>query len=445
MTESNEAVIERWIGEHLGARVGNMTRQSRWRPVWLVDAERDGEPLPLIVRGERGIDTPLQFPLRHEMTLQRVMSEQGIPVPKVYGWVDGVPAYVMDRVPGVPGFDAVTTAQRDEVMRDYMSTLARLHRLPLEPFVAAGIERAPDPSQSGQFGMQKFEDIWRAGKKVPNPLLEYVLGWLHRNPVDSKGREAAIVWDSGQFHQLDGKLVAVLDVEIGHIGDPMMDLAAPRMRDTVLHFGDFDQLYAQYEQAGGFTVDMDAIQMHHIAFTLTNELSFRNSLSDPSPDSDYMTNMQWCSETNLHAIEALGERLGIDLVAPDLPDVEPSRTAVAYEQLVRMLRGVEIDDDYVQYRLRIAFRLARHLQRDDEVGVALEAADLDDLVPFLGHRPGTWQQGDAELEQYVIADAGRHDEELCQLFYRRQLRHKTTLGPPGSAMATHHVCQPFRR
>jgi hypothetical protein len=293
--------------------------------------------------------------------------------------------------------------------------------------------------------MQKFEDLWRAGKKVPNPLLEYVLGWLHRNPVDSKGREAAIVWDSGQFHQLDGKLVAVLDVEIGHIGDPMMDLAAPRMRDTVLHFGDFDQLYAQYEQAGGFTVDMDAIQMHHIAFTLTNELSFRNSLSDPSPDSDYMTNMQWCSETNLHAIEALGERLGIDLVAPDLPDVEPSRTAVAYEQLVRMLRGVEIDDDYVQYRLRIAFRLARHLQRDDEVGVALEAADLDDLVPFLGHRPGTWQQGDAELEQYVIADAGRHDEELCQLFYRRQLRHKTTLGPPGSAMATHHVCQPFRR
>jgi hypothetical protein len=71
--------------------------------------------------------------------------------------------------------------------------------------------------------------------------------------------------------------------------------------------------------------------------------------------------------------------------------------------------------------------------------------DLDDLVPLLGFRPANWQDGDAALEELVLSDDGEHDEELCSLFYRRQIRHKATLGPPGSAMAAHHTCQPFRR
>jgi aminoglycoside phosphotransferase (APT) family kinase protein len=440
---SDEEIISGWIARNMGARVTGIARQARWRSAWLVDAVRDDVAMPLIVRGERGAGIPMQFPLHHEMSLQRIMGEHGIPVPTVYGWIDELPAYVMDRVEGRPGFDDLATEQRDALMRDYMAELAKLHRLPLEPFLAAGIQRAPNPAEVGSYGIGRFEAVWRAGKNAPNPLLEFVLGWLKRNPVNTHGRESAIVWDSGQFHQKDGHLVAILDVEAGHIGDPMMDLAAPRMRDTVLHFGDFDTLYREYERAGGFPVDMDAIQLHHIAFTLTNELAFRNSLNDPQPDSDYMTNLHWCSETNLHAIEALGERLGIHLEPPPIPAARVTRAAAAHDQLIHMLRGVSTDDEYIRYRLRVAFRLARYVQREDEIGTELTSADLDDLVPLLDRRPNTWQEGDAALEQFVLADQGQHDEELCQLFYRRQIRHKNALGPPGSAMVAHHTCQPF--
>lgn len=440
-----ELTIEVWIRKHLGARVVSITRQARWRAAWLVDAERDGIPLPLVVRGERGADIPMQFPLHHEMSLQKTLAEQGIPAPTVYGWIEELPAYVMAHVEGQPGFDGLSIEQRDAVMREYMATLARLHRLPLRPFIDAGVERAATPAASGRYGIERFETVWRAGKSAPNPFLEFVLGWLNRNPVDTRGRESVIVWDSGQLHQKDGRLIALLDVEIGHIGDPMMDLAAPRMRDTVLHFGDFAVLYDAYERAGGFPVDLDAVQVHHIAFTLTNEMAFRNSLNNPSADSDYMTNLHWCSETNLHAIEALGERLGIDLEPPEIAAAAPTRASVAQEQLIEMLRGTAVDDDYATYRLRVAFRLARYLQREDEVGRDLTNADLDDLVPLLGARPATWQDGDAALEKFVLAANGEHDRELCSLFYRRQIRHKATLGPPGSAMAAHHACQPFKR
>lgn len=169
--------------------------------------------------------------------------------------------------------------------------------------------------------MAYFERLYRQTKRRGDPFVEFALGWLRRNPLPANAREAPIVWDSGQFHHCDGRITALLDLEIGHIGDPMMDLAAFRMRDTVLNFGDFDALYAIYADATGSTLDMAAIQYHHLAFTLTNELAFHGALAEPAPGSAYMTNLQWCTETNLHSVEAFAELLGYDLdETVDLPE-----------------------------------------------------------------------------------------------------------------------------
>src|SRR3546814_16625067 len=100
---------------------------------------------------------------------------------------------------------------------------------------------------------------YRSTKQRPDPFLEFVLAWLRRNPPRNVPREAVVTWDSGQFHQQDGKLIAMIDVELGHIGDPMMDLAAFRMRDTVLHYGDIAELYADYEAFTGRPVALHAI------------------------------------------------------------------------------------------------------------------------------------------------------------------------------------------
>lgn len=45
------------------------------------------------------------------------------------------------------------------------------------------------------------------------------------------------------------------------------------------------------------------------------------------------------------------------------------------------------DDPFLQHEIRTLFRLARHLQRRDEIGDAVESADLDDLEQLLGTRP----------------------------------------------------------
>jgi len=433
-----------WLERELGGEVVEIEQQPRWRPVWFADLARDGETLELCVRAERA-DMPLIFPLEHEMRFQSLLQERGIPVAAVHGMIDSPHAYVMDRVSGQEHFPDTPDDERAAAVDDYLGHLARLHALDPEPFAAAGILRAKSPAASGTVGLERYEEVYRSQKLYPDPFLEFCLGWLRRNPPDSKGREAPIVWDSGQFHHADGKIVALLDLEIAHIGDPMMDLAAWRMRDTIVGYGDMGKLYARYEELRGEPVDIDAIQHHHFVFTLTNQLAFSAAIKEPPAASDLMTNLQWCCETNLFATEALAEMLEIELPGVETPEPTRSQGAAGHQHLVGMLRSQQIDDAVQRHQIRTAFRLARHLARIDEIGDATEQANLDDLHLLLGHRPADWQEGEAELERFVVAnaDANAHDEELVRLFHRRNLRAHMLLGPPGSAMTQHHQIQTF--
>ncbi len=437
-------LVTAWLERNLGT-VSSIRRQPRWRPVWFADVDRGGERLELCVRGDR-TDMPLIFPLDHEMRFQALLHDHGIPTARVHGWIDEPCAYVMDRVPGRNDFAAASGAERRSVVDDYLQILARLHSLDVGPFEAAGIVTSA-PEDSGLVGMRRYERVYRSTKRRPDPFLEFCLGWLRRNPPVSHGRQAPVVWDSGQFHHAGGKVTAVLDLELGHVGDPMMDLAGWRMRDTIIGYGEFPELYDRYAELTGRAVDVHAVMVHHFAFTLTNQLALGAATKDPTPQSDLMSNLQWCCETNLFATEALAELLDVELPTVEAPEPVRTRAASGHAHLVRMLRSVEVDDEFLRYELRAAFRLARHLERSQEIGAAVEHADLDDLHALLGRRPSDWEEGDAELERFVLADAGegRHDEELVVLFHRRNLRAQMLLGPAGSAMARHLPIQPFTR
>lgn len=440
-----DAATERvaaWLEANLGPVI-SIARQPRWRPVWFATVHAAGRSVEVCVRGTR-TDMPHIFPLRHEMRFQELLHEHGIPVAEVHGWIDDPAAYVMAAVPGEQHFASTPDTERVAVVDDYLRILARLHALPLEPFEDAGIAGTEPGADPALVGLRRYEEVFRTTTRHPEPFMEFCLGWLRRNPPQARGRRAPVVWDSGQFHHRGGRITAVLDLELGHVGDPMMDLAGWRMRDTIVHYGDFRELYRRYEDVGGVPVDLDAIARHHLAFALTNQLVFGAAIRDPVPGSDLMTNLQWCCETNLFATEALAELLDLELPTVDLPAPAPSGSATAFQYLVGVLGRVRSDDPFTAYELRTGFRLARHLQRRDEIAEATEAADLDDLRPLLGHRPATPAEGERDLQAYVLADEGAHDRELVELFHRRNLRAQMLLGPAGSAMTRHLPIQPLR-
>jgi len=215
-TDPDTQRVVDWLEAELSGRVIQIERQPRWRPVWFAQLERGDETLSLCVRGDR-TDAQIGFTLDHEMRFQQQLERAGVPVSHVYGWIEEPRAYVMDAVAGRPDFEGTSDEDRRSAMDHYIQILAQIHRLDPEPFHAAGILRAPEPAQSGLIGMQAYEEAYRRVKKRPDPFLEFCLGWLARNPVDTRGREAPVVWDSGQFHPRGGRIEAVLDLSSNNI------------------------------------------------------------------------------------------------------------------------------------------------------------------------------------------------------------------------------------
>ena len=172
---------------------------------------------------------------------------------------------------------------------------------------------------------------------------------------------------------------------------------------------------------------------------------FGASLRQPPPETDLMTNSQWCCETNLFATEALAALLQVELPSVETYAARESRGSAAAAHLVQSLAALPTEDEFTRYKLRMLFRLARHTARVGEIGAETERGDLDDLHALLGRRPASWREGEAELERFVLADAavGHHDVALVQLFHKRNLRAQMLLGPAGSAMARHATIQRF--
>ncbi len=434
-----------------GGTVVGIERQARWRPTWFVDVERDGVVTRLVLRGDR-TDSEA-YPLRHEYTFHRLLCERGIRVPKLHGFIETpglIDAILMEFVPGVPHFDGVGDDERDVIVDEYLQQLVLLHGQDVAPFIDAGIIHPGPGDDAAVFSHRHMERRYRERKRHVDSFAEFGLGWHKRHLPSAKGRLAPCVWDSGQFHHVDGHLVAVIDLEFGHVADPMGDITIWRMRDTLIPFGDMGAIYARYEQLSGHAVDLEAIKRHHFAATIGNQLQFGAAVAHPDRDTDLMNYMQWNSETNLMATDFLGEYLGLELpragIDVEVPPMRRTRHDATMDQLVGSLGSLRTNDAEARHAVRLAFRMARHTQRRSEIGDALDQADVDDVYRLLGGaRPGDWLDAERQLEQFVIADAdiGRHDEALTILFHKRHLRTHMALGPAGSSMTRHYQCQRF--
>lgn len=97
-----------------------------------------------MVRGHRA-DVPTPFPLDHEMRFQKVPEDEGIPVPKVYGWLDDPLAYAMEAVQGRPDFAGVATADRDTIVDAYLRPWREMAGSEPSGFGAPGIQHHTSP------------------------------------------------------------------------------------------------------------------------------------------------------------------------------------------------------------------------------------------------------------------------------------------------------------
>ncbi|MET0362733.1 MAG: phosphotransferase [Sphingobium sp.] len=435
-TIPSDEEVKRVLEEEMpGLTILSMDRQTRWRPQWFMDVEWKGERTKLVLRGDRIQEK--EQPLPDEMRFQQLLHERGIPVPAVYHWSDRLYAYVMEFIPGRHPLIGETAEDRDQVVRDYIEALAKLHKLDPQPFLDAGVRTMTNtPVQIEEY---------RKHKTRPYPFMEFGIGWMERHPWRNPDARSPIVSDSGQFHHENGRMKSIIDLEFGGLGDPLEDLVVWRMRDTLIDFGDFRKIYAYYEELTGDKVDVERAKRAHIMGCFGNELMFGNAVRDPMPETDVMTYMQWDSETSLMATEALAEYYEMDLPTVDIPEPRDLQTEATWAHLTGLLGRLRPDEAYLGEEIRRGFRAVRHLHRVAEIGDQLWADNIEDIHKITGTLYPDWRSAEAGLEEFVLADAaeGRFDRELVWLFHRLQLRTHMMMGPLGSKMIKHYVCQRF--
>jgi len=430
MSSSEESAVRNWVEGQMGGQVVECERQPRWRPAYFLTLEKEGERLPLYFRGDRGLSDSGQYPLEHEMTCLQVLEAQGIPVPHVFGFCSEPRGILMEWAPGQADLStARDLPEKESVQRHYMEILAQIHALDVDPFIQAGLAAPSDPDRLALADLPIWEKGYRRAKARPEPLIEFGLAWLKRNVPPPAGPACFVCGDSGQFLFDQGRVTAVIDLELAHLGDRAEDLGALRSRDLSEPLGDLRSAILAYEEFVGHGVDRFLIDFHTVRFSLTTPLAIAPVLTKAQPGIDLIQYLCWFHVYSRAPLEVIAMSGKIELTDPDLPEAQSDRQTPFFEDLSQRLTPRSGDDSFAQYAGQTAHRTAVYLERVNRYGPALEADNLSDINAFLGTQHTEAAKADAALEEWVLkADAGA-DSDLVRLLHRRCVRQEVLLEP----------------
>ena len=207
-----------------------------------------------------------------EYNIYRALAGQGLPIPVAYfleldpRWLDR-PFFIMDLCPGKPGSPFVPgdiyEGHDEAIGRHYWTILGKLATI---DHIAVGLAELRNGTLTSGFWsaeLDRWEGILNDGEVVVEPLLRGALRWLRRNPPPEPVKPAIVHGDyrSGNFlFTPDGQISAILDWEMGHIGDPLEDIAwgIDPFWPITRHFPLEDGL-ALWEAASGMPVDRQAL------------------------------------------------------------------------------------------------------------------------------------------------------------------------------------------
>ncbi len=224
---------------------------------------------PLIVQRQRAGD---ERDMLQEAAVVRAARAGGVPVAELLvaqRAEDGAAFMVMESIAGETiarkiQRDDEYAAAREALVPQLGAALARIHAL--DPGSVPGLA----PTDQLAYYTELLHSLGE-----PHPVLELVRNWLvdHRPSVDA-GRLVHGDFRLGNVIVDHDGLAAVIDWELAHVGDPMEDLGwlcvkAWRFggRPPVAGLGEYDALFAAYEDAGGAPVDPDVVHWWEVLGT----------------------------------------------------------------------------------------------------------------------------------------------------------------------------------
>lgn len=294
-----------WSGPDLQRRLETFLRQRTGRTVSVANMHRfsagmswitfgfigrfdgpegDPESLDLILRigDPHGLLAPYRAAPEF-LALTALSGTPGLPIPRAYWYSDdeaviGAPFIITQRVDGETPMPwrRASGEQRDVAAdlvlgHDFVDALAAIHSCEWaetsatklsDGVAAADVARHETKRWSAHAGMPRSD---------AHPQMHYAMRWLEANA--SPAPRITIVhgdYRVGNFLARDGRITAILDWELVHLGDPHEDLGWAALRvfaagtSRVGGLIERDEFYARYEEKTGQKVRRDLVRYYEI-------------------------------------------------------------------------------------------------------------------------------------------------------------------------------------
>ena len=253
-------------------RLSGGANQETYRLV----ARVGGVPHVFAVRRSLGGMTAAALPgyagLRAEALLMQAARRVGVPEPEVY-WVfepnDGLgDGFVMQWLDGETLGKRIVGADELADVRPHLAyqcgeILARIHAIDLADTGLAEVLTRLSPAAYLEQTYARYCDL-----DAPQPMIDFTARWLRDHlPEEPDLRLVHNDFRNGNLMVTVDGIVAVLDWELAHIGDPMRDLGwictnswrFGRSDLPVGGFGTYDDLFRGYEAVSGEPVDRQRV------------------------------------------------------------------------------------------------------------------------------------------------------------------------------------------
>ena len=304
--------------------------------------------------------------------------------------------------------------------------------------------------------LDEWEQVLAARGGTPDPALVFSLRWLRDHIPGYDGPPVLVQGDTGpgNFMYAGGRVTAVVDWELSHLGDPMDDIAWLSLRATQEPFTDFPTRLREYEALSGNEIDERRVRYYQVmAETKLQVMGHRGDPRDDDGDGGAGRRGRWrqrrgqrvhlpgASSAFVVGGAGRGGRPGTG-ARPRHPGGPRSHRDHdwMFDAVLAQLRDVIVPrttDSLAQARGKGIARIIKYLARVGTYGPYYEECELLDLEKLLGRRPDSVVSGRVDAAAAVVM-GDVSDEDYILTLWRRIARETELARPSMGVLADRH-------
>lgn len=383
----DEDALFAWVAEVCGGPVQRISQASggnRCRS-WAIDvAAPDGAAEVFLRYAPPRPPSAEPYTVHREAQVYRAIGGAGLLAPRLIAEHPRLQAVLTSRAPGIAEFRRLhDAAEKQAIACELMDTLARLHRIPTAGVTLDGGGQGVRIADHVRAELGIWQAMYAETGRT-DPLLDVAFNWLAENMPDPDGAVVLAHGDAGPGNFLfeQGRMTALIDWELAHLGDPMEDLAWFSMRCVMEPVPDFSECLREYERRAGAPVDRARI-LYHRAFVSTRVVVIRHRNVTGEPAHAIVSR----ALNRRLLVEALSDAAGVPVDPPAPLDLPPTEQGGLFDHVLADLRDVVVarsTDRQVVAKAKEAAKVLKYLHATDRYGAALAEADDAALTALLG-------------------------------------------------------------